>query len=332
MKKICKTLCVALIATFGFSTVYAQDMAQATEIFNGAVTALNEDRDNDALTGFQKAMEMAAAAGEEGATLVNDCKGVIPGILLKMGQTAANNQDIDGAIAKLNEAVAKAEEYGNAEIAAKAKDLIPVVIMADGNTLYNAKQYAEAIAEFEKVLQYDPENGMAYLMIGRAKNGLGDEAAAVANLEKAATMGQQANANKLLLGIFANKAAAAYKGKNNAAAYENAVKASEYGDNAQVYMIGGIAAYNLKKYDQAVAMLGMAKRLGVPVLQASTSEIYGDPAVHPQKELDAVSDDIFIRLNSLPFGKIKSIWRIFENDLALFSRRTARSQQKDINR
>lgn len=259
MKKICKTLCVALIATFGFSTVYAQDMAQATEIFNGAVTALNEDRDNDALTGFQKAMEMAAAAGEEGATLVNDCKGVIPGILLKMGQTAANNQDIDGAIAKLNEAVAKAEEYGNAEIAAKAKDLIPVVIMADGNTLYNAKQYAEAIAEFEKVLQYDPENGMAYLMIGRAKNGLGDEAAAVANLEKAATMGQQANANKLLLGIFANKAAAAYKGKNNAAAYENAVKASEYGDNAQVYMIGGIAAYNLKKYDQAIAMLGKAK-------------------------------------------------------------------------
>ena len=85
------------------------------------------------------------------------------------------------------------------------------------------------------------------------------EAAAVANLEKAATMGQQANANKLLLGIFANKAAAAYKGKNNAAAYENAVKASEYGDNAQVYMIGGIAAYNLKKYDQAVAMLGKAK-------------------------------------------------------------------------
>ena len=191
--------------------------------------------------------------------MVNDCKGVIPGILLKMGQTAANNQDIDGAIAKLNEAVAKAEEYGNAEIAAKAKDLIPVVMMADGNTLYNAKQYAEAIVEFEKVLQYDPENGMAYLMIGRAKNGLGDEAAAVANLEKAATMGQQANANKLLLGIFANKAAAAYKGKNNAAAYENAKKASEYGDNAQVYMIGGIAAYNLKKYDDAIAMLGKAK-------------------------------------------------------------------------
>lgn len=34
----------------------------------------------------------------------------------------------------------------------------------------------------------------------------------------------------------------------------------------------------------AINMLGLSKRLGIPVLQASTSEIYGDPAVHPQTE------------------------------------------------
>jgi UDP-glucuronate decarboxylase len=31
-------------------------------------------------------------------------------------------------------------------------------------------------------------------------------------------------------------------------------------------------------------MLGLAKRLGAPVLLSSTSEVYGDPAVHPQTE------------------------------------------------
>lgn len=31
-------------------------------------------------------------------------------------------------------------------------------------------------------------------------------------------------------------------------------------------------------------MLGLAKRLNVRILQASTSEVYGDPEVHPQKE------------------------------------------------
>src|SRR5215218_5860691 len=34
----------------------------------------------------------------------------------------------------------------------------------------------------------------------------------------------------------------------------------------------------------AINMLGLAKRLKGKIFQASTSEVYGDPAVHPQKE------------------------------------------------
>ncbi len=39
--------------------------------------------------------------------------------------------------------------------------------------------------------------------------------------------------------------------------------------------MGTLAMYNV---------LGMAARLNIPILQASTSEIYGDPSVHPQTE------------------------------------------------
>jgi UDP-glucuronate decarboxylase len=34
----------------------------------------------------------------------------------------------------------------------------------------------------------------------------------------------------------------------------------------------------------AINMLGLAKRVGAKILQASTSEVYGDPQVHPQRE------------------------------------------------
>jgi UDP-glucuronate decarboxylase len=34
----------------------------------------------------------------------------------------------------------------------------------------------------------------------------------------------------------------------------------------------------------AINMLGLAKRLRVPIFQASTSEVYGDPSIHPQPE------------------------------------------------
>ncbi len=34
----------------------------------------------------------------------------------------------------------------------------------------------------------------------------------------------------------------------------------------------------------AINMLGLAKRIGAKILQASTSEVYGDPTIHPQTE------------------------------------------------
>ena len=34
----------------------------------------------------------------------------------------------------------------------------------------------------------------------------------------------------------------------------------------------------------SINMLGLAKRLKAKILQASTSEVYGDPQVHPQTE------------------------------------------------
>jgi UDP-glucuronate decarboxylase len=34
----------------------------------------------------------------------------------------------------------------------------------------------------------------------------------------------------------------------------------------------------------AINMLGLAKRLKCPIFQASTSEVYGDPTMHPQRE------------------------------------------------
>src|SRR3984893_12267817 len=34
----------------------------------------------------------------------------------------------------------------------------------------------------------------------------------------------------------------------------------------------------------AINMLGLAKRIGAKIMQASTSEVYGDPTVHPQTE------------------------------------------------
>lgn len=258
MKKIGKIFIMALVSMFIFGTIHAQDLSEATEVYNNAATALSEDKDSEALAGFQKALTLAEAAGEEGTAMVADCKTIIPKILVKIGKAAANAKNLDEAIAKLKEAIAKATEYGDTETAKEAKELIPVIIMADGNALLNDGKFAEAAAEYEKVIAEDPENGVAYLRLGMAKAKLNDETGAISAFEKAVALGEKANANKQLLNTYMKKMVAAYKAKNNADALANALKAAEYGENSNVYKIGGMAAVSLKKYDQGIELLTKA--------------------------------------------------------------------------
>ena len=254
MKRFGKFLAVALVAMFSLGNVYAQDLGEATEIYNNAATALNEDKAAEALEGFQKALSLAEAAGEEGAQLAADCKGIIPKILMKLGKDAAAAKDMDTAVARMQEAAAKATEYGDAATAAEAKEFIPMIYITEGNALLNAKQFAEAIAEYEKAIALDPENGMAYLRVGMCKANTGDADGAIEALTKASEFGQAANAAKQLGTIYAKKAQAAYKAKDNQATLENVLKAKEFG-YTKVNLYGGMAAFNLKKYDEAIQLL-----------------------------------------------------------------------------
>ncbi len=255
MKRIGKFLAAALFSMFIFGAAHAQDLSQATELYNNAATALQGGDNVTALENFQKALTAAQSVGEEGASMVAEIKGIIPKLLIQMGKEDATNKKTDDALAKLKEAVAKAEEYGQPDVAKDAKELIPNILLMAGNALLNDGKFAEAAAEYQKVITEAPDNGMAYLRLGMAQNQLKDETNAIENLKKAAELGQKDNAYKQLLNLYAKKAVAAYSAKNNASMLENALAASEYGDNPQVSKLGGIAAFNLKKYDQAITLL-----------------------------------------------------------------------------
>ena len=259
MKKISKFLMVALASLFVFANTYAQDMGEATEVYNNAATALSEGKDNEALEGFQKALSLAEAAGEEGAQLVSECKGIIPKILIRIGKDAAVAKNFDAAAENLKNAIAKATEWGDAETANDAKENLVLIFITEGNSLLNEKKFTEAIAEYEKALAEDVDNGMAHLRVGMCKAQLGDAAAAIASLEKAMNLGQEANAKKQLVNIYVKVANNKLKAKDNQAAFDNAKKALEYGENPNAYAIGGNAAVALKKYNDAIELLSKAK-------------------------------------------------------------------------
>jgi tetratricopeptide (TPR) repeat protein len=254
MKKIAKLFAVTAMALFVCVSASAQDLAQATELYNAAATALNEGNQAGALENFQKALSMAEALGEEGATLATDCKNIIPKLFLQLGKEAANAKEMDKAIELLAQAEKLGNEYGLAEVAADAKDLVPQIYIMDGNNLLNEKKFAEAAAEYQKALDLNGENGMAWLRLGMCKASLNDAAGAAAAFTKAGEFGQKDAADKQLGNMYLKAAVAAYKAKNHTATLENVLKAAEFG-NTKANIYGGMAAFNLKKYDECIKLL-----------------------------------------------------------------------------
>lgn len=277
MKKIAKLFAATLFALSVCVAANAQDLAQATELYNNAATALNGGDKAGALEGFQKALEMTASLGEDGAALATDCKNIIPNILLSLGKDAANAKDTQKAVEYLAQAQKLGAEYGQAEVADEAKALVPQIYVAEANALLNEKKFAEAAAEYQKALDLDGENGVVWLRLGMSQASAGNTEAALAAYAKASEFGQKAAADKQLGNIYLKAAVAAYKAKNNPATLENVLKANEYGvKTANIY--GGMAAFTLKKYDQAISLLEGDNSVNAKYYLARTYEAKGDNA------------------------------------------------------
>lgn len=231
---------------------YAQDMKEATDIANAANEALTVGNYEQALAGFKSALTMAEACGLEGVELASTCKGIIPDIILAIAKDNIAAANFDIALAKLDEAIAAAKEYDNADVAEKAQNFIPQVLMKKGNEFINAKDYANAAETFKQLLGITPDNGQAALRLGQALNGCGNVAGAKEAFLTAAQNGQEVQANKQLCNIALKSATASLKAKSYEDAVAAAVESTQYGETPQAYQIAGQASQLAGKSSDAI--------------------------------------------------------------------------------
>ena len=250
MKKIISTL-AALALAAGY--VGAQDLTEITEMYNSGAEAIAAGDKEGALKSFEQAYELAAALGEEGAEIAENCKNVIPELNLSIAKSLVNYTKYTEAIDRIKTTISVAEKFANADILAEAKDLMPKVVMQNASVLLNAKKYAEAAEAYKEVLSGDPANGLAAFRLGLALTGAGKTEEAKAALQTAAENGQQAQAYKQLANLFLKEAAADLKAKQYAKAVDAAVKVTEYdGKNSLAFQIAGQASQILNKDNDAI--------------------------------------------------------------------------------
>ena len=252
MKRVFAIIVAAVISA---GSLFAQDLASATETYNNGAAALGEKNYTAALSSFQEALKVAEGLGEEGAEIVENCKGIIPDIVFNIARGYVNNKDYVKAIEGLQETVKVAAEYGKESVADKAKDLIPQVYVQQGNALLTAKDYAAAAEAYKATLELTPNNGVAALRLGQALNAAGNAEEAMAAFETAAANGQESTAKAQMANIVLKDASALLKEKKYDEAIEKALKSAEYKESANAYKIAGTAATSLQKKDQAIEYL-----------------------------------------------------------------------------
>ena len=251
-----KKLLVSIAALFAAAAMLsAQSMAEATETAQLANESLGAGNYETALAGFQEALKMAEACGDEGLELVATCKDIIPKTMNAIAKQLLQDDKLDEAIAKLGETVAVANEYGDEETAEKAQNLIPQVYMKKAGGQLNAKEFEAAAETYAKVLELQPANGVAALRYGMALENANKDAEAIEAYKLAAANGQEKNANSQLGKFYLKRSVENLKAKKYADAVNDANASFELVSNPQALQVAGQASQLGGKNTEAIKYL-----------------------------------------------------------------------------
>lgn len=298
MKKIFIFFAAAIMAA---GVASAQDINSVTETYNNGAMELEMGNKEAALGYFQAALTAAEELGEEGLQIAENCKNTIPVLMGSIAKDYIKAEQFDAALEQLNKTIEASELYGNADEAAEAKTLINQTLMAKGNSLINAKDFAAAIEVYNQVMAAEPTNAMAALRLGMAYGATGNTEEAEKAYLVAAENGKEKDAYKQLSNLFVKQAAAVLKSKNYAKAIELALKSNEYLENATAMKVAGTAASSLQKNAEAISYLEKYLELSpnakdaaqMKYTIAATAQVMGDNAKAKEYYTAILSDPKF---------------------------------------
>ena len=259
--KCIKLLSVAVVL-FGCTVVgSAQTLQEVTEARNKGAELMAASDFDGAITELEKCVDLAKKVGEEADEHRLVAEGALPNLYLQKADKVTSTRDYPAALKALDDVVAAAEKYNNADVKAKAEKNIPQLYYAMGAADYSAKKYDDAVKNLDQAIARDPNMAGAYFIKGVCYQTLKDESKMAENyklaIEKGTANGDASTTQKAKgqlskyyynAGIVARKA---QKWDDAIAAFTKTVDADDTYADAYYAMA---SCYNSKKgWDNAIA-------------------------------------------------------------------------------
>ena len=245
---------------FGANTTYSQTLEEATNAYNAGVELAATDMPK-AIESLLQAADIAEKAGPEAEQIMIISRQQIPALQYNHATNLYKEKKVEEAIINFELANEYAKQYNDDGIAAKSANLLPKLYRVKGNDEYKAANYEDALASFDKALEFDADFAGAWLSKGMVYNKQNDDAALKGAMDKAIESGLKINdektveqAHKFMGDNLLGSANAAFKKNDFNGAIALLDESIQYADNnAEAYYLYALSYNKLSKWDEAIA-------------------------------------------------------------------------------
>lgn len=170
-----KKIVLMAVALLSFGLASAQSASEITAKYNEAAAALQAKDWAKALENFEAVVK--GGMDSEDSNVLNcvaTSKKYIPTCYQRLGLRAAGAKKYDEAIKFLSAAAEKAELWGDSTAKVKSNQILAKVYQAQGGEAFNAGNYADAVAVFEKGYAANKRNTEMALFLAESYFKLGE--------------------------------------------------------------------------------------------------------------------------------------------------------------
>jgi len=248
---------VAIFLAAGYGTLMAQTINEVVETYNMGAEAMNGGEIESAVSYFEETIALSEQVGVEAEEYKIKSESVLPGLHYKIAMDAFKSDNFQLAVEKMKETVEVAEVYNDTGIKEKAGRYIPQFYYAYGNEFYKAKDWDNAIENYEKSVEFDPEYINAYFRIALIYRNQGNDEKMIEYFNKVIEKGSSGNSTvekaiNVVKSHYLKNAQQAINSKDFNAAVTNLEAALEYGAEDDIYYYLAISYNGLEKWDKAI--------------------------------------------------------------------------------
>lgn len=184
---------ISLIGILAFGSAKAQDMKQASELYNGAVSSY-KSKPQKAIEDLTKVLSITKSIGdEESGKLARSANLLLPKAYLESAKQLYKQGQLDESVTAMERARDLADSVGDTKFAQQVNRTIPGIYFGAGNKHLKAGDAEVALSLYDRAIKANPKFFDPYIASAKILDSLDRDSAMLTILERGVAVAKESN-------------------------------------------------------------------------------------------------------------------------------------------